>query len=201
MKHCRQVWNSLGNYFLCRAWHFIKKSWKSVHPFFHNITNKHGSRKKKNRPRIQGLDHNIPKMFQIVLFMCVLCWKFHEITFSRFSVMLLTNRQTDKQTNLQWRKYNRSPVNAPHKGHWRETLWVFFICDWTNSWVNNRDASDLRRHRDYYNITVMPGNRTLHGGSFAHVTSLSYAFRRRRRARKRMWNVRTWSANCWTFWR
>ena len=26
-------------------------------------------------------------------------------------------------------------------------LWCFFICAWINSWVNNRGASDLRRHR------------------------------------------------------
>ena len=45
VKQSRQVWNSLANYFLCLAWLFIKISWKSIHPFFHNITNKHGSRK------------------------------------------------------------------------------------------------------------------------------------------------------------
>ena len=32
---------------------------------------------------------------------------------------------------------------------------VSLICAWTNSWVNNRDAGDLRRHHAYYNISVM----------------------------------------------
>ena len=32
---------------------------------------------------------------------------------------------------------------------------VFFICAWTNDWVNNRDASDLRRHRAHYDVTVI----------------------------------------------
>ena len=45
VKQTRQVWNSLANYFLCCAWHFIKIACKSVHLFFHNITNKQGSRK------------------------------------------------------------------------------------------------------------------------------------------------------------
>ena len=45
VKQSRQVWNSLADYFLWCPWHFIKKSWKSVHPFSHNITKKHGSRK------------------------------------------------------------------------------------------------------------------------------------------------------------
>ena len=34
VKQSRQVWNSIANYFLCRAWHFIKISWKFSHLFF-----------------------------------------------------------------------------------------------------------------------------------------------------------------------
>ena len=55
VKQSRQLWNSLTNHFLCRAWYFIKNSWKSVHPFFHNITNKHGSRKRQIVPGFKGL--------------------------------------------------------------------------------------------------------------------------------------------------
>ena len=29
------------------------------------------------------------------------------------------------------------------------------ICVWTNAWVNNRDAGDLRRYRVHYDVTVM----------------------------------------------
>ena len=32
-------------------------------------------------------------------------------------------------------------------------------CAWTNSWVNNRDAGDLRRHRTHYGVTAMTRNR------------------------------------------
>ena len=53
---------------------------------------------------------------------------------------------------------NRSPVDSPHKGLWRgpgdAELWCF-ISAWTNGWVNNLDAGDLRRHRANYNVTVM----------------------------------------------
>ena len=28
------------------------------------------------------------------------------------------------------------------------------ICSWTNGWVNNRDAGDVRRHCAYYGVTV-----------------------------------------------
>ena len=35
-------------------------------------------------------------------------------------------------------------VNSPRKGQWRG---AYFICAWTNSWVNLRDPGDLRRNR------------------------------------------------------
>ena len=42
---------------------------------------------------------------------------------------------------------HRSPVNSPHKGQWRGVLMFSLMCAWINSWVNNREAGDLRRHR------------------------------------------------------
>ena len=50
-----------------------------------------------------------------------------------------------------------SPVTGefPHKGQWRGALIFPLICAWTNGWVNNRDASDLIRHRAHYDFTVM----------------------------------------------
>ena len=51
---------------------------------------------------------------------------------------------------IQW-----SPVNSPHKGPWRGALVFSLICTWTNGWVSNRDAGDLRRHRAHYDVTVM----------------------------------------------
>ena len=50
---------------------------------------------------------------------------------------------------------HRSPVNSPHKGQWRGTLMFSLICVWTNGWVNNREAGDLRRYRAHYDVTVM----------------------------------------------
>ena len=50
---------------------------------------------------------------------------------------------------------HRSPVNSPHKGQWRGALIFSLTCAWTNGWVNNRDAGDLRRNRAHYDVTVM----------------------------------------------
>ena len=53
------------------------------------------------------------------------------------------------------REIHRSPVNSPHKGHWRGALMFSLICVWINGWVNNREAGDLRRYRAHYDVSVM----------------------------------------------
>ena len=53
------------------------------------------------------------------------------------------------------RRIHRSPVNSPHKGQWRRALMFPLICVWINDWVNNREAGDLRRHLDHYDVSVM----------------------------------------------
>ena len=53
------------------------------------------------------------------------------------------------------RGIHRSPVDSPHKGHWRGALMFSLIWAWTNGWVNKRDAGDLRRHRAHYDVSVM----------------------------------------------
>ena len=53
------------------------------------------------------------------------------------------------------RGIHRFPVNSnPHKGQWRGALMFSLICVCTNSWLNNREAGDLRRYRAHYDVTV-----------------------------------------------
>ena len=47
-------------------------------------------------------------------------------------------------------------VNSPYKGQWRGAVLFYLICAWINGWVNYREAGDSRRHRAYYDVTVMP---------------------------------------------
>ena len=44
---------------------------------------------------------------------------------------------------------------SPHKGLWRGALMFSLVCVWTKRWVNNWDASDLRRHCAHYDVTIM----------------------------------------------
>ena len=53
------------------------------------------------------------------------------------------------------RGIHRSPVNSPHKGQWSEALKFSLICAWTNCWINNHEAGDLRRYRAHYDVIVM----------------------------------------------
>ena len=43
----------------------------------------------------------------------------------------------------------------PQQRQVTRSLDVSLICVWTNGGVNNRDASDLRRHHAHYGVTVM----------------------------------------------
>ena len=49
-----------------------------------------------------------------------------------------------------------SPVTDEFPAQRPVTALMFsLICAWTNDWANNREAGDLRRYRDYYDIIVM----------------------------------------------
>ena len=52
------------------------------------------------------------------------------------------------------RGMHKPSVNFPHKGQWSCTLFSL-ICAYTNGWVDNRDAGDLRCHRTHYDVIVM----------------------------------------------
>ena len=54
---------------------------------------------------------------------------------------------------------HRSLVNSPDKGQWRGALMFSLICAWTNGWVNNRCAGDLRYHCAHYDVIVMSTQR------------------------------------------
>ena len=48
-----------------------------------------------------------------------------------------------------------SSVNSPQRGLWRGALMFTLIYAWTNGWISNRNAGDLRSHRTRYDVTVM----------------------------------------------
>ena len=50
---------------------------------------------------------------------------------------------------------HRSPVTSTEKVQWRGALMFSLICAWINSWANNREAGDLRRHRAHYDVIVL----------------------------------------------
>ena len=49
------------------------------------------------------------------------------------------------------------------------------ICPWTKCWANNRDAGDLNRHHDHYDVTVMESKRPLVASEAVHLSTLIFA--------------------------
>ena len=84
------------------------------------------------------------------------------LTFIHVATIVMLCRHDDV---IKWKHFPRyrpfvrgihlSLVNSPHKGQWRGVLVFSLICVWTNGWVNNRDADDLRRHRIHYDVIIL----------------------------------------------
>ena len=53
------------------------------------------------------------------------------------------------------REIHRSTVDSSNKGQWRGALMYSLICAWTNGWVYNGNAGDLRPHRVHYDVAIM----------------------------------------------
>ena len=81
-------------------------------------------------------------------------WNKTEIYRWRWSVSICSKAEKWKCHDdvIKWKHFprnwpfvrgiHRSPVNSPHKGHWRGALVLSLICVWINGWVNNREAGD-----------------------------------------------------------
>ena len=67
---------------------------------------------------------------------------------------------------------HRWPVVFPHKGQWRGALMFSLICARINSWANNRNAGDLRRHRAHYDTTIM----NYYGDTLSPYEQTSFSF-------------------------
>ena len=73
------------------------------------------------------------------------------------------NPNMDKQLLIIYKVWDIITYPFPNfNGACRNTWWrsrgalIFsLICIWINSWVNNREAGDLRRHRAHHDVVVM----------------------------------------------
>ena len=68
------------------------------------------------------------------------------------------------------RGIHRSPVNSPHKGQWRGALMFGLIRALINSWVNNGEASDLRRHCAHYDVIGMEMSWRMYASVYWDIT-------------------------------
>ena len=79
--------------------------------------------------------------------------------------LVLPSADISMMTSSKWKYFpchfpfmrgiHRSTGKSPHKSQWRGTLMFSLISAQINGWVNSRQAGDLRRHRAYYDVTVL----------------------------------------------
>ena len=69
---------------------------------------------------------------------------------------------------------HRSPVNSSHQGQRRRALIFSLLSIWTNGWVNNWYAGDLRCHCAHYDASVQDTDQTMGPQKTLHI-SLSQA--------------------------
>ena len=116
----------------------------------------------------------IPHEFSILIILSVFCYNLTAV--GSFYILQHDDIIKWKYCPRYWpfvRGIRQSPVNTPHKGQWRGALMFFSICAWTNGWVNNRDAGDLRHHRAHYGVTVMRSNSLVLGGNSPTIATAS----------------------------
>ena len=90
------------------------------------------------------------------------CWK---LSFSQLPVQWVMKHDDV----IKWKHFLRnwpfvlgilwSSVNSSHKGQWCGALMFSLICAWINTWVNNREAGDLRHHRTHQDVTVLTSSK------------------------------------------
>ena len=74
---------------------------------------------------------------------------------------------------------DRSPVNYPHKGQWRGAF-MFSWSAWINGWVDNREPSDLRRHRAHCDDSILvPWRKTMSSEAMLEKAVRRYQFQNR----------------------
>ena len=94
--------------------------------------------------------------FSCATHIAILCT--HMMTSSNGNVFRVTGPLCGEFTGHRW-----IPLTKARRG----ALIYSFICAWINGWVNNREAGDLRHHRDYYDVIVM-----VQTGMLTHWTTI-----------------------------
>ena len=86
----------------------------------------------------------------VILFACFLNENQHRKCLNKL-VLENQHRPCLNKLVLETAPHQNIPQNGPRwiprtKGQWRGALMFSLICVWINSWVNNREAGDLRCH-------------------------------------------------------
>ena len=70
-------------------------------------------------------------------------------------IMTSSNGNIFRVNGPLWGEFAGRRLIPRKKGQWHGALMFPLICAWTNTWANNEDAGDLRRHRVHCDVIVM----------------------------------------------
>ena len=88
----------------------------------------------------------------------------HMITSSNGHIFRITGPLCGEFTGHRW---------IPHTKASDTEIWCFlWSVPWINSWVNNRQAGDLRRHRAHYDVTVMSNRQPMKYSCLKHIDDM-----------------------------
>ena len=138
---CHQIWTELGS----RKYDIRMFQMRNIPLILTLLHNFYYHSWRSNRQMLSSIACLCVMSFELVCvmdwFLAIAWWRHQMETFSGLLALCVGNSPV--------------PVNSPHKGQWRGALMFSLIFARISSWVNNREAGDLRRHRGHYEVNVM----------------------------------------------
>ena len=93
---------------------------------------------------------------------CIPC-RYHIMTSSNGNIFRVTGALCGVFTGHRWIPLTK----ASRRGAFMFSL----ICAWTNAWVNNREAGDLRRNRAHYDVIIIKWMSPLLNGQLLPIST------------------------------
>ena len=97
-------------------------------------------------------NHKLNSLIFKIYLMLIYSFRWIHSVYLPIFMMISSNGNKFRVTGLLCGEFTGH--RSPHKCQWRGALIFSLICVWISSWVNNRKAGDLRRHRARYYVTV-----------------------------------------------
>ena len=107
------------------------------------------------------------KRFEVKMCFRWISYIIHMMTSSNRNIFRVTGPLCGEFTGPRW-----IPLTKASDAE----LWCFLIYAWINSWVNNREAGDLRRNGAHYDVIVMTAGKIVYSSGIHQSCEISVIF-------------------------